>query len=253
MVDIHSHVLWGMDDGARTVEQSEAMLRLAAAHGTTDIVGTPHADLEYTFQPDLIAARRAELQARLGDTIRIHTGCDFHLKLDNIQDALLHPAKYSVNGLGWLLVEFSEWMIFPNTEQIFVQLENAGMRVIVTHPERNWLLRQKPERLEAWVNQGAYLQVTGQSLQGFFGSEAKKFAELLMEKGWVHFLASDAHDVQRRTPRLDLTWKLVSDKYGAEYAEALLKTHPQAVIDGYKIEAGPLDPPEKRRKWLGIF
>ena len=98
-----------------------------------------------------------------------------------------------------------------------MQLENAGMRVIVTHSERNRLLRQKPERLAAWVNQGAYLQMTGQSLQGFVGSEAKKFAELLMEKGRVHFLASDAHDVQRRPPRLDQAWKLVSDKYGAGY------------------------------------
>ncbi|MCX6588646.1 MAG: exopolysaccharide biosynthesis protein [Acidobacteria bacterium] len=253
MIDIHSHVLWGLDDGARTLEQSEAMLRMAAAHGTTDIVATPHADLQFTFQPVLIDERRKELQERLGETIRIHTGCDFHLKLDNIQDALAHPAKYSVNGRGWLLVEFSDLMIFPNTEEIFAQLENAGMRVIVTHPERNWLLRQKPERLEAWVHQGAFLQVTGQSLLGFFGSDVRKFSESLIEKGWVHFLASDAHDTKRRPPVLDQTWKRVSDRYGADYAEALLKIHPQAVIDGYKIESGPLDPPEKRRKWLGLF
>lgn len=142
MIDIHSHVLWGLDDGARTLEQSEAMLRMAAAHGTTDIVATPHADLQFAFQPDLINERRQELQQRLGETIRIHTGCDFHLKLDNIQDAIAHPTKYSVNGRGWLLVEFSDLMIFPNTEEIFLQLENAGLRIIVTHPERNWLLRQ---------------------------------------------------------------------------------------------------------------
>lgn len=253
MVDIHSHVLWGLDDGARSIEQSEEMLRMAAAHGTTDIVATPHCDLEYAFQPELIAERRAELQARLGETIRLHTGCDFHLKLDNIQDALANPAKYTINGRGWLLVEFSDLMIFPNTEEIFAQMEGAGMRVIVTHPERNWLLRQKPERLEAWVNRGAFLQVTGQSLLGFFGTEARKFGEFLVEQGWVHFLASDAHDAQRRTPRLDLTWKHVSDKYGVEYAEALLKSHPQAVVDGFQIESGPLDPPEKRRKWLGLF
>ncbi len=253
MVDIHSHVLWGLDDGARTVEQSEAMLRMAAAHGTTDIVATPHADLQYAFQPELIVERRKDLQERLGETIRLHTGCDFHLKLDNIQDAIAHPAKYTVNGRGWLLVEFSDLMIFPNTEEIFVKLENAGMRVIVTHPERNWLLRQKPERLEEWVHQGAFLQVTGQSLLGFFGPEVRKFAERLVEKGWVHFLASDAHDTQRRTPRLDQTWKHVEEKYGAEYAEALLKTHPQAVIEGREIDRGPIEPPEKRRKWWGVF
>ena len=112
---------------------SVAMLQMAASGGTTDI--------DYEFQPELIAERRAELQGLLGDGIRIHTGCDFHLKHDNILDALARPEKYSVNGLGWVLVEFSDMMIFPNTEHIFAKMRDAGMRVIVTHPERNWLLR----------------------------------------------------------------------------------------------------------------
>ncbi len=91
-------------------------------------------------------------------------------------------------------------MIFPNTDEIFVKLENAGLRIIVTYPERNWLLCQKPERLEAWVHQGAFLQVTGQSLLGFFGSAVRKFAEFLLGKGWAHLLASDARDTKHRPP-----------------------------------------------------
>lgn len=253
MVDIHSHILWGLDDGAKSVEQSEAMLRSAALHGTTDIVATPHANMEYPFDPAQISERRQELQTRLGDVIRIHTGCDFHLRLENIQDATRNPAKYSINGLGWLLVEFSDHIIFPNTEDIFEQLEDAGMRIIVSHPERNHLLRQKLDRLENWVNSGRYLQVTGQSLEGFFGGDARKFATLLVEKGWAHFIASDAHDDMRRTPNLDSVFKLVTEKYSEEYAEALLKIHPQAVIDGFRIEAGVLEPPEKAKKWLGLF
>ena len=80
MVDIHSHILWGMDDGARSREMSVAMLQMAAAGGTTDIVATPHADPTYEFQPALIAERRLELQAEMGDRIRIHIGCESKIR-----------------------------------------------------------------------------------------------------------------------------------------------------------------------------
>jgi protein-tyrosine phosphatase len=189
----------------------------------------------------------------VGGKIRIHTGCDFHLKLDNIQDALGNSRKYSVNGKGWLLVEFSDMMIFPNTETIFSQLRGAGMGIIVTHPERNWLLRKDVERLQRWVEQGAYLQVTGHSLEGVFGGDARKFSEELMERGLVHFLASDAHDVKIRNPRLDGVRKLVAEKYGDEYAEALLEMHPRAVVEGRGIDPGPLPAPEKRRRWFEFW
>jgi protein-tyrosine phosphatase len=253
MVDIHSHVLWGMDDGSRSLEMSVAMLEMAAASGTTDIVATPHADKDYAYQPELIAERRAELQAILGDKIRIHTGCDFHLKYDNIAEAILDPRKYSINGLGWVLVEFSDMMIFPNTEEIFARMQGVGMGIIVTHPERNWLLRKDMDRLQRWVDAGSYLQVTGGSLLGTFGTDPRKFAEELMARGLVHFLASDAHDLDRRPTRLDQVRLLVAERYGEEYAEALLTTHPHAVIEGRALHPGALEPPSKSKNWLKFW
>ena len=253
MVDIHSHILWGMDDGSRSLEMSVAMLQMAASGGTTDIVATPHADTDYEFQPELIAERRAELQGLLGDGIRIHSGCDFHLKHDNIQDALAHPRKYSVNGLGWVLVEFSDMMIFPNTEDTFAKMRDAGMRVIVTHPERNWLLRKDIGRLQRWVENGAYLQVTGGSLLGVFGPDARKFSEELLARGLAHFLASDAHDLDRRSPRLDQVRAHVAERYNEDYAEALLNTHPRAVIEGRALHPGMLEPPEPARRWFQFW
>jgi protein-tyrosine phosphatase len=253
MVDIHSHILWGIDDGSRSLEMSVEMLHMAAGGGTTDIVATPHADADYVFQPDLIAERRAELQGLLGDAIQIHTGCDFHLKYENIQEALADPRKFSVNGLGWVLVEFSDMMIFPNTEDIFARMRNAGMGIIVTHPERNWLLRKDVDRLQRWVEGGAYLQVTGGSLLGVFGADARKFSEELMVRGLVHFLASDAHDLDRRSTRLDLVREHVVDHYGEEYAEALLNTHPRAVIEGRALHPGLLEPPERAKRWFQFW
>ena len=253
MVDIHSHILWGMDDGSKSAEMSVAMLEMAAKGGTTDIVATPHADMNYEFQPALIAEQIAELQGRVGESIRIHSGCDFHLKYDNIQEALSNPRKYSVNGLGWVLVEFSDMMIFPNTEEIFSQMRGAGMGVIVTHPERNWLLRKDVDKLHRWVDGGAYMQVTGGSLLGVFGSEARKFAEELMAKGLVHFLASDAHDLDRRSPRLDDVRAHVAERYGEDYAEVLLHTHPRAVIEGRALHPGALEPPEPSKSWYQFW
>lgn len=253
MVDIHSHILWGMDDGSPSLEMSVEMLRMAAGAGTTDIVATPHADLNYEFQPDLIANRRAELQALLGDVIRIHSGCDFHLQYENIQEALADPRKFSINGLGWVLVEFSDMMIFPNTEDIFARMRKAGMEIIVTHPERNRLLRKDIDRLQRWVENGAYLQVTGGSLMGVFGADARKFSEELMVRGLVHFLASDAHDLDRRSTRLDQVREHVAAHYGEEYAEALLETHPRAVTEGRALHPGPLEAPERAKSWFQFW
>ena len=103
------------------------MLRMAADAGTTDIVATPHADPHYTFQPDQVEARIAELLVRIGSLPRIHGGCDFHLSFDNIQDALANPAKYTIAHRNYILVEFSDLIIFNNTTEIFNRLLDTGL------------------------------------------------------------------------------------------------------------------------------
>src|SRR5712692_771967 len=120
------------------------MLELARQAGTTDIVATPHANGQYLFRPELIEQRIAELSARV-DGIRIHRGCDFHLQVSNIHDALAHPDKYTVNHRGYLLVEFPDMTMFPNADEILRQLLDAGMIPIVTHPERNGYLQRNPD------------------------------------------------------------------------------------------------------------
>jgi len=119
MIDIHSHIIWGVDDGARNREDSIAMLRLAAETGTTDIVATPHCDRQYKFDPAVRDERIHELMDATGGVPRIHPGCDFRLRFDNIQAALQEPARFTINGLRYLLVEFEDVLIPPTTEEIF--------------------------------------------------------------------------------------------------------------------------------------
>jgi protein-tyrosine phosphatase len=252
VVDIHSHILPGIDDGAKTLDDSVAMLRLAADSGTTDIVATPHANSEFTFDPDLIGQKIAELQDAAGPIPRIHRGCDFHLNLENIQDALENPTKYAINHLSYLLVEFSDLLIPRTTPEIFDRLLAAGLRPIVTHPERNALLHSRLDQLQCWVENGALVQVTAGSLLGGFGRAAKSVATDLMDRNLVHFIASDAHDTRHRTPVLRDAYQYVEKTWGADLAETLFTNAPRAVIAGEEIQLVDSDPAPLKKKWYRL-
>ncbi len=251
LIDIHNHFLYGLDDGPKTLEGSLAMVRMAAAAGTTDFVATPHANLTYRFDPDLIRKRLAEIAAASGD-IRLYTGCDFHLSFDNIEDAIANPAKYTINQKSYLLVEFSDLIIFRNTPEIFGRLQDRGMTPIITHPERNGLLRQRLENIEAWVEAGARVQVTAQSLTGLFGRRAQEFAGTLLDRRLVHFIASDAHDCERRPPSLDIAHAWIVKRHGAALADTLCITNPKAALNGEPIEVSE-KPAAASKKWYRLW
>lgn len=246
-------MLYALDDGARTLDDSLAMLRLAASCGTTDLVATPHANLQYRFDPALIAARAAELSAAVPE-IRLHTGCDFHLSYDNIQDAIENPRKYTIDHKTYLLVEFSDLLIFRNTGEIFDRLLDAGMRPVITHPERNGLLRQRMDDIAQWVEAGTLVQVTGQSLVGDFGRRAAEFSRTLLDRGLAHFIASDGHDCEHRPPRLDVAHAWLKKNYSDALADALCISNPRAALEG-KEELDPLpeDAPAEPRKWYTFW
>jgi protein-tyrosine phosphatase len=256
LVDIHSHVLWGVDDGAKTFEDSLAMVEMAAASGTTDLVASPHASPRYKFNPELIQERTGELRAAVAANaalaIRLHTACDFHLSYDNIQDALANPRKYTINNGPYLLVEFSDLIIFRNTAEIFSRMIEAGIMPIITHPERNSLLRQRLSEIVTWCEAGALTQVTAQSFAGRFGNRAAEFSRTLLDQGLVHFVASDGHDTVLRPPRLDEAFAWIEERYGRETAELLCITNPRATLSGEAITRpeATANPP---RKWYQVW
>jgi len=236
LVDVHSHILPGIDDGAKTLEESVEMLRLAAENGTSDIVASPHSNHQFKFDPEIIAEKVEELRQASGGIVRIHTGCDFHLSFDNIQDSLQHPSKYAINHKNYVLVEFSDLLIPKTTDEVFYQMQSVGMIPIITHPERNMLLQRRLENLETWCESGCLLQVTAQSFSGRFGKHAKAFADLLLQKGLVHIVASDAHDTQHRPPSLKEAYEYVAKEYGVARAELLFVKNPGATLTGAAVE-----------------
>ena len=253
MIDIHSHILPGLDDGPATLEECVVMVRLAVETGTTDIVASPHASLEFQYDPAVVDEKIAELAAACGPVPRIYRGCDFHLTYDNIQDALARPATYTINRRCYLLVEFSELLIAKSSDEIFARMREAGIVPVITHPERNWLLQQRVGQLEAWVAAGCCLQVTAQSLLGRFGREARDCAWQLLRRNLAHFVASDAHDPQDRTPRLDLAYQQIARKLGEAHAERVLVGNPRAALEGRFLEWGPEPETRIRRKWYQFW
>lgn len=226
------------------------MLDAAAESGTTDIVATPHANTQYSFDPNLIQNRIRELAMVRPAGPRIHLGCDFHMMFSNIEDALVHPVKYAINAKSYLLVEFSDLAIFKSASDDLGRLIAAGIRPIVTHPERNPLLRQRLEQLREWVVSGCYLQVTAASYFGRFGSKAERFAEELTLEGLVHFIASDAHDTRHRPPGLRDCYDYIHKRYGVELADRLFVSNPKATLSGSALPAAAPQPATSRRFWF---
>jgi protein-tyrosine phosphatase len=252
-VDIHSHILWGLDDGPADLKSSLEMLRLAAETGTTDIVATPHADLRFHFRPDEIERRIAELNQSEGPKPRIHWGCDFHLHFDNITSCLANPSKYTINHLRYLLVEFADLSIPKSIDKVFDRMLQTGITPIITHPERNPILSRDLPRILQWIHAGCLTQVTGQSFLGKFGSQAQHAAEHMMSRGMVHFIASDGHDTVQRPPDLSAAYKLIAKRYGPDIAMLLFCTNPAATLTGEWFETEMPEFGSARRKWYQFW
>ena len=249
LIDVHSHVVWGLDDGSASMDDSLAMLHSAAEHGTSVIVETPHSNAEYSYQQELIDARILELTALTGGKPRLLRGCDFHLSFENIDVLLDQPSKYTINGKQYLLVECPDSSVGRHTECVFSRLLDARIVPIVTHPERNPILQQKLSRVEAWVELGCLIQVTAISITGGFGRSAKSAAGKLLARGLVHIVASDAHDPTHRHPRLDEAYTAVQSRYGKDAAEILFYENPHAVVEGLPLPGGRQVMAETARRW----
>jgi protein-tyrosine phosphatase len=263
MIDIHCHVLPGLDDGAETLEEACAMAEMAIADGITHVIGTPHANEAYRFAPELVRQRCNELQARFEGRLALATGCDFHLSFENLQDIRRDATRYTLNQKNYLLVEFADYSIPPSMDQALHQLQLAGLQPVITHPERNPLIRTQPERLFQWLRQGCYAQVTAGSLLGRWGTAAREAARRWLDGGAVHFLASDAHNTTSRPLKLKEAFDLVAKTSLPRVAQALLIDNPLAALEGRPLPYVPKlgenlvgqggSPGEKRRKRFWFF
>lgn len=232
MVDIHSHILPAVDDGAKSFEIALEMCQIAAADGITHMVATPHANDQFAYDRRQHEEKLAQLRDKACGSIELSLGCDFHMSFDNIQSLRKNPAEFCIGRTNYLLVEFSDFGVGPQMLEMLKEFLDNGLRPIVTHPERNRMLQQKPNMILEMAEVGCVIQVTASSFTGFWGSGPKKIAQWLLKNRALHVLATDSHDPVRRKPLLSDGRAAVAELAGEEIAELVVSRNPEAIVRG---------------------
>jgi len=246
MVDIHCHLLPNVDDGPSSWDVSLQMCEMAQADGIEHIVATPHANDEFHYDRETLSKMLEELAQRVSGKLRLSLGCDFHLSYENLVEVLRNPSQYTISGTNYLLVELSDFSIPPSVSQSLHRLLAAGIIPIITHPERNMVLRNNIHLLLEWVEDGCLVQVTANSMTGRWGRQAQQTAEWLMTHAAAHIIATDAHGVGSRPPILSEALVAARKILGNSAAEALVRDNPRAVVCGQPVPARVAAINEKR-------
>ena len=252
MIDLHAHVLPGIDDGPPTLEASLALARAAVASGTRVMVATPHIDERYgraaTELDQVVSNLQVELD-RVGIALQLRAGAEVaRARVADLDDSTLR--RVTLGGGGWILLE-TPFERAEDVEGTMRDLQARGLGVVLAHVERSGPLRRDPARVRRMVEAGALVSITADSLRGRFGAAARRFAVLLLREGLVHNVASDAHDAKRRPP--DLRAGLRAAERAVPGVRALLDHFtdavPRAVLDGGPV---PPAPPRGRslRRWI---
>ncbi len=239
MIDIHHHLLPGIDDGSNDLQNSVSMVQMAVEDGITHIVATPHANHSFSYSRErnmaLLQQIRQALPSDTASKVTLGLGCDFHLSFDNIEDAHVHPRRYTINETEYLLIELPDFNIPSTLDDVLYRMRVDGLTPILTHPERNATLQRRPDLLQNWYENGLLVQITAGSVTGNFGSKAESMAWKLLRSEAVHFLATDAHDLVRRPPQMSAARQLVAKKLGEETADLLCTANPLAVFEGRQL------------------
>ncbi len=239
MVDIHCHILPGVDDGAKDWEGAAEMCRIAAADGITQMVATPHANDEFAYDRGALRSKLLKLQSIAGEWPMLTLGCDFHFSYENVSAALTDASRFTIGNSQYLLIEFSDFALSLPMRDALIRLRNTEVMPIVTHPERNLLMQRSPDLILKLLELGCLVQVTASSLTGRFGDAARKSAVWLLQHDAVHVLASDAHDAVRRPPVLSAGREAVAQLCGQDVARALVEDNPRAIINGEPVPYRP--------------
>lgn len=255
MIDLHCHILPGVDDGAQTVEDSLAMAKAAAEQGVHTIVATPHhQNGKYINEKQAIVHKVNELneifkQEDLAITILL--GQEVRLYGEFLEDYESNKIQTVNETNKYVLIEFPSNHVPRYAESLLFDMQLKGLIPIIVHPERNTEIVEKPDRLYKLIEKGALSQVTAASLTGAFGKNIKKFSLQLIEHNLAHMIASDAHNITGRSFKLREAYEVIEKEFGTDIHHLFQETV-YSIIAGQSIYK--LDPePVRRRKLFGIF
>lgn len=231
MIDIHCHMLFGVDDGPSNVQESLAMLEESAKQGITDIILTPHyRHGMFPYQKDKVDANFIELQkVALQKGIRLYLGCEYHVNSD-ICSAFDTQRCHTLADKRYVLAEYSGRSEYSYICQMTRELMMHGYIPVIAHVERYGCMVEDPERAAELRKMGAWIQVNADAVLGLDGHGPKKYCKRLLQNEWVDVIASDSHDTKDRVCHLEKCYQYISKKYDADYAELLLQDNPAMIL-----------------------
>lgn len=254
MIDLHCHILPGLDDGAQNMEEALAMSRAAREDGIEKIVATPHLFRDNFNYEDLniIEEKRKELVQELKKdniNVEILAGAEVHISHNLIDEIRKHRSFLVVGRSSYMFVEFPPEHVYSGVKELFFELMSEGITPIIAHPERNSVFIHNPVLLYDLIQMGGLAQANSGSFSGMFGSEVE--AAIFQFVGWnlIHFIGSDGHNSRSKAPRLSEAVKKAASVIGEERAKALVTDNPQAVLDDVELPDyhEPINPSEKEK------
>jgi protein-tyrosine phosphatase len=249
VIDLHNHLLPGIDDGARKLEETLQFLRLAARDGVRTVTATPHMRPGvYDTTRETILERVAMVrEAQRGDeaeAVTLLPGAEVFFSGDVVERARDGRLMTVGDGGRYVLLELPYQQIPLGVDDTIFQLRLLGLTPLLAHPERVAYYLEDIERVAASVRLGALTQVTGNSVTGRFGGRAREFARRMLERRLVHVLASDSHDVRYRPPVLSDSVRAAAAVVGQEAARRMVEETPRAILAGEEVRTEePADPP----------
>lgn len=255
MIDLHCHILPGLDDGAKSLEEAVEMARIAEEEGIERIVATPHLFRENYLYEDLgiIEEKRKELHRALeaGNIhVQLFCGAEVHIAHNLMEEIRKNRSSLVINRSSYMFVEFPSRHVFSGVKELFFELMSEGIIPIIAHPERNSVFVRNPSFLYELVQMGSLAQANRGSLSGIYGREAEQAVCRFLEMNLIHFIGSDGHNTNALAPRLSEAKKMAEGIIGKEGAMALVKDNPGAVLEDKEIPYLPeaVNPSKKERR-----
>jgi protein-tyrosine phosphatase len=254
MIDIHTHILPGLDDGAQEMSDSLDLAREASKNGISTIVATPHIGWPTMIPPGRIVEMVGILRENLAAQalpLEILPGGELQLEPGMALEFRAGRATPIGNG-PYVLIELPMWN-YPNyAEQTIFDLQHAGNHPEIAHPERCAAFEKDVALLVKLVQRGVLTQLTASSLLGGFGPSIKTLSEMMLMNNLTHVIASDCHGINQRPPILQRAVERAAQLIGNSAAEAMVTTIPEAIIKGKPITTPEPVAPKPRKRW-GLF
>ena len=246
-VDIHCHVLPGLDDGAATLADALAMAETAVADGITTIVATPHQSGNHAKNSAAVIREAATRFQQCLDQrklpLRVLPGADVRIEPELVERIRRDEVLTLADRRRHVLLELPHDVYVP-LDRLLAKLNSAGMVGVLSHPERNRGILKQPQVLKPLVERGCLMQITAGSLTGTFGQHAQRLAESMFEQGLVHVVSTDAHNIASRPPRLQQAFDRVTELAGEDTASTLCCQNPARIAGGESVQGGIRRPEE---------